>query len=73
MQLGEHLASSACACIFVDEAQFLSKEQVWELARFVDDYNVPVMCYGLRCAAWLQRAPKRRLALPPPPLTPQNV
>ena len=38
----------ACACVFVDEAQFLSKEQVWQLARFVDDYNVPVMCYGLR-------------------------
>ena len=26
----------------------LSKEQVWQLARFVDEYNVPVMCYGLR-------------------------
>ncbi|KOO27053.1 thymidine kinase, partial [Chrysochromulina tobinii] len=36
------------ACVFVDEAQFLSKEQVWQLARFVDEYNVPVMCYGLR-------------------------
>ena len=46
--LGDHVASSACACVFVDEAQFLSKEQVWQLARFVDDYNVPVMCYGLR-------------------------
>jgi len=32
----------------VDEAQFLTKDQVWQLARFVDDYNVPVMCYGLR-------------------------
>lgn len=48
VQLGDHVASSACACVFVDEAQFLSKEQVWQLARFVDDYNVPVMCYGLR-------------------------
>ena len=36
------------SCVFVDEAQFLSKEQVWQLARFVDDYNLPVMCYGLR-------------------------
>ena len=35
-------------CVFVDEAQFLSKEQVWQLARFVDDYNIPVMTYGLR-------------------------
>ena len=36
------------ACVFIDEAQFLSKVQVWQLARAVDDLNVPVMCYGLR-------------------------
>jgi thymidine kinase len=36
------------ACVFIDEAQFLSKGQVWQLARAVDDLNVPVMCYGLR-------------------------
>ena len=36
------------ACVFIDEAQFLSKDQVWELARAVDDLHVPVMCYGLR-------------------------
>ncbi|MFN3844862.1 MAG: thymidine kinase [Paracoccaceae bacterium] len=36
------------ACIFIDEAQFLSKDQVWQLARAVDDLGVPVMCYGLR-------------------------
>ena len=36
------------ACVFVDEAQFLSREQVWQLARAVDDLGVPVMCYGLR-------------------------
>jgi thymidine kinase len=35
-------------CVFVDEAQFLTREQVWQLARAVDDLNVPVMCYGLR-------------------------
>lgn len=38
----------AIACVFVDEAQFLSHEQVWQLARVVDDLNVPVLCYGLR-------------------------
>ncbi len=38
----------AVACVFVDEAQWLSKPQVWQLARAVDDLNVPVMCYGLR-------------------------
>ena len=35
-------------CVFVDEAQFLTREQVWQLARAVDDLGVPVMCYGLR-------------------------
>jgi len=42
------LKSGPCACIFIDEAQFMTKEQVWQLARAVDDLNVPVMCYGLR-------------------------
>jgi thymidine kinase len=36
------------ACVFIDEAQFLSKSQVWQLTRAVDDLGVPVMCYGLR-------------------------
>ena len=36
------------ACVFVDEAQFLTRDQVWQLARAVDDLGVPVMCYGLR-------------------------
>ncbi len=42
------LASGPCACIFIDEAQFLEPAQVWQLARAVDDLEVPVMCYGLR-------------------------
>ncbi|MDT1063721.1 thymidine kinase [Paracoccus sp. CPCC 101403] len=37
-----------CACVFVDEAQFLTEEQVWQLARVADDLGLPVMCYGLR-------------------------
>lgn len=36
------------ACVLVDEAQFLSKEQVWQLARVADEGNIPVLCYGLR-------------------------
>lgn len=36
------------ACLLVDEAQFLSKEQVWQLARIADEGGVPVLCYGLR-------------------------
>ncbi|OOY10523.1 thymidine kinase [Thioclava sp. F36-7] len=42
------LADGPCACIFVDEAQFLTETQVWQIARAVDDLRVPVMCYGLR-------------------------
>ncbi|KEO52581.1 thymidine kinase [Thioclava pacifica] len=42
------LDSGPCACVFVDEAQFLTEPQVWQLARAVDDLRVPVMCYGLR-------------------------
>jgi thymidine kinase len=42
------LEQGPVACVFVDEAQFLSKAQVWQLARAVDDLGVPVMCYGLR-------------------------
>ncbi|WP_146589436.1 thymidine kinase [Puniceibacterium confluentis] len=44
---GEH-ANKAIACVFVDEAQFLTPDQVWQLARVADDLGVPVMCYGLR-------------------------
>jgi thymidine kinase len=42
------LATGPVACVFIDEAQFLTREQVWQLARVVDDLGVPVMCYGLR-------------------------
>lgn len=42
------LAKQDVACAFVDEAQFLTEAQVWQLARAVDDLGVPVMCYGLR-------------------------
>ena len=40
--------SGSIACVFVDEAQFLEPEQVWQLARVADDLKLPVMCYGLR-------------------------
>ena len=36
------------SCVLVDEAQFLSREQVWQLARIADILDIPVMCYGLR-------------------------
>ena len=47
-KLSQRLHLGSVACVFVDEAQFLTKSQVWQLARAVDDLGVPVMCYGLR-------------------------
>jgi thymidine kinase len=35
-------------CVLVDEAQFLSKAQVWQLSEVVDRLRIPVLCYGLR-------------------------
>lgn len=35
-------------CVLVDEAQFLSKAQVWQLSEVVDALRIPVLCYGLR-------------------------
>ena len=47
-KIQERLNAGPCACVFIDEAQFLSADQVWQLARAVDDLKVPVMCYALR-------------------------
>ena len=44
----EHTESGKVDCVFVDEAQFLTPEQVWQLARVADRLNVPVMAFGLR-------------------------
>ncbi|MET0328816.1 MAG: thymidine kinase [Luteimonas sp.] len=35
-------------CVLVDEAQFLSQAQVWQLSEVVDAMRIPVLCYGLR-------------------------
>ena len=35
-------------CIIVDEAQFCTKEQIEMLVHYVDDLDIPVICYGLR-------------------------
>jgi thymidine kinase len=42
------LGEAKVDCVFVDEAQFLTPGQVWQLARVVDRLDLPVMCYGLR-------------------------
>lgn len=35
-------------CVLVDECQFLTKEQVYQLTEVVDKLHIPVLCYGLR-------------------------
>ena len=35
-------------CVLIDEAQFLTKDQVWQLSDVADKHNVPVLCYGIR-------------------------
>ena len=44
----ETLTHRAIDCIFVDEAQFLKKAQVFQLTEIVDKINIPVLAYGLR-------------------------
>ena len=47
-RIQQRLRTGSLACVFLDEAQFLTRDQVWQLARAVDDLGVPVMAYGLR-------------------------
>jgi thymidine kinase len=47
-KIKSRLKEGPVACVFVDEAHFMEKKQVWQLAKAVDDLHVPVMCYGLR-------------------------
>jgi thymidine kinase len=37
-----------CDCVLIDESQFLSKEQIWQLTDIVDDLECDVIAYGLR-------------------------
>ena len=37
-----------CDVIIVDECQFMTPEQIDELRHIVNDFNIPVMCFGLR-------------------------
>ena len=46
--VSRHMRDYNLHAILVDEAQFLSPHQVDELADIVDNFGIPVMCYGLR-------------------------
>lgn len=41
-------AERGVSCVLIDEAQFATKDQVWQLARGVDLLSIPVMAFGLR-------------------------
>ena len=43
-----HVAKEPLHCVLIDEAQFLSKDQVFQLGEVTDSLNVPVLAYGLR-------------------------
>lgn len=47
-KFSEIITRGCCACVLIDESQFLSREQVNELHRIVHLQDMPVMCYGLR-------------------------
>jgi thymidine kinase len=40
--------SGALHCVLVDESQFLTRAQVWQLTDVVDELRIPVLAYGLR-------------------------
>ncbi len=46
--IASHHDGTPLSAIFFDEAQFLTKAQVWQLARIGDELGLPVLCYGLR-------------------------
>ena len=45
---GDIAAHGKLDCVLVDEAQFLTRAQVWQLSEVVDALRIPVLCYGLR-------------------------
>ncbi|MGM0525370.1 MAG: thymidine kinase [Pseudomonadota bacterium] len=47
-----HHQRGAIDCLLIDEAQFLTEQQVWQLSTLADQHNIPVMCYGIRTDAF---------------------
>ncbi len=44
----QSIMSEVISCILVDEVQFFTKKHILQLAKIVDELNIPVICYGLR-------------------------
>jgi thymidine kinase len=47
-EVEERMLAAPLHCVLVDEAQFLGRAQVFQLAEVCDELDVPVLCYGLR-------------------------
>ncbi|MEO8759140.1 MAG: thymidine kinase [Devosia sp.] len=47
-RIREETQTGKVDCVLVDEAQFLTEDQVWQLARVADRLGIPVMTFGLR-------------------------
>lgn len=50
--VAQYLIENTLDCILVDEAQFLTAHQIDELSEIVDNFNIPVLCYGLKVDAF---------------------
>ncbi len=46
--ISEATDEEVISCVLLDEAQFLTRSQVNQLSRIVDNLNIPVLCYGIR-------------------------
>jgi thymidine kinase len=46
--VNKRLADAPLHCVLIDEAQFLTKDQVFQLGEVSDELNIPVLAYGLR-------------------------
>jgi thymidine kinase len=44
----EARADQPLHCVLIDEAQFLTRDQVFQLSEVTDELNIPVLAYGLR-------------------------
>ncbi len=51
------------SCVMIDESQFLTPEQIWQLSDVVDKLKLPVLCFGLRTDAFGEAFPASRVLL----------
>ena len=48
LEVQSYVQNNKLACVLIDEAQFLNKQQVKQLTDIVDELNIPVLAYGIR-------------------------